>query len=205
MKAMRITTLFLALLILCPMLLQADDRGPSTPEERTRFNALVKRLVDSPLDPPKKEETAWAIKLGIEIPDFTVNLCAGDGMTTLSGYKRHDSLFILYTLAPLAVQFQYAESAKDQPAIDALTWNWILDAYETIISTKPKDTLKFLEDALTLRKAGKMSEFVGKVSCAQGKDWHEPPTWALNPSAPASAPTPASTPASAAASPPAQH
>jgi hypothetical protein len=193
-KPIKTGILFFALLGFLPAVLRADDRGPSTAEERARYNAMVKKLAEAPLDSLKPEEFAWALKLGADIPDYTVNMCLGDASSALADYKRHDALFKLFVLAPLAVQFQHADSVKDQPAVDALSWNWILDAYEKILSAKPKDTLKFLDDAAALRKTGKMSEFVAKVSCAQGKDWHEPPAWAVNPYS-ASPPPPVSLPA----------
>lgn len=181
MRIPRLITLLTAAFTLIPLCLYADKRGRSTQAERDRYNALVRRFVDAPLDPPGEKEYAWALKLAIEIPDFAVKMCGNEGVKALSGYTRHPELHKLYILAPLAVQFQHADNIMNQPAIDTLTWYWILDAYEKIAAARPDDRLQFLDDALALRKAGKLSGFVEKVSCAKGKDWHEPPDWALHP------------------------
>ncbi len=194
MRITRLIILLTAAFTLIPQCLHADKRGRSTQAERDRYNALVRRLVDAPLDPPGEKEVAWAFTLAVEIPDFTVKMCGNDGVKVLSGYKRHPELHTLYLLAPLAVQFQHADNIMNQPAIDTLTWNWILDAYEKIAAARPDDRLQFLDDALALRKAGKLSGFVEKVSCAKGRDWHEPPAWALHPPASALPATPPASP-----------
>src|SRR5262249_35079023 len=46
-------------------------RGPSTPEERTRFVAIAQKLEQSPLNAGLRPEREWALLWLIQVPDVT--------------------------------------------------------------------------------------------------------------------------------------
>ena len=56
---------------------QRPQRGPSTPEERTRAVKIAHDLENDPLAKDAKEQRDWVIQWIIEIPDITVDVCFG--------------------------------------------------------------------------------------------------------------------------------
>jgi hypothetical protein len=55
----------------------AQQRGPSTPEERARAVQTAKSLQSDPLAPNVQEDREWLVKWLIEVPDISVKMWAG--------------------------------------------------------------------------------------------------------------------------------
>jgi hypothetical protein len=53
----------------------AQQRGPSTPEERARAVQTAKSLQSDPLAPHVQEDREWLVKWLIEVPDISVKMC----------------------------------------------------------------------------------------------------------------------------------
>src|ERR1035437_598406 len=53
----------------------AQDRGPSTPEERARAVKIAHDLESDPLAKGADEQRDWVIRWIIAIPDITVDVC----------------------------------------------------------------------------------------------------------------------------------
>src|ERR1700733_12462167 len=54
---------------------RAQDRGPSTPEERARAVKIAHDLESEPLAKDAKDQRAWVIQWIADIPDITVDVC----------------------------------------------------------------------------------------------------------------------------------
>ena len=54
----------------------AGGRGPSTPEERSRFVAITHKLERDPLDRSLDGDRDWALRWLIEVPDVHTSLCS---------------------------------------------------------------------------------------------------------------------------------
>ena len=67
----------------------AQQRGPSTPEERARAVQTAKSLQSDPLAPNVQEDREWLVKWLIEVPDISVKMCTtffGDLGDSKNGY-----------------------------------------------------------------------------------------------------------------------
>ncbi|MGA3197057.1 MAG: hypothetical protein ABSD39_18835 [Terriglobales bacterium] len=53
----------------------AQQRGPSTPEERARAVQTAKSLQSDPLAPNVQQDREWLVKWLIEVPDISVKMC----------------------------------------------------------------------------------------------------------------------------------
>ena len=54
---------------------RAQQRGPSTPEERSKAVKIAHDLEDDPLANDAKTRREWVIQWIVDIPDITVNVC----------------------------------------------------------------------------------------------------------------------------------
>ena len=52
-----------------------EQRGPSTPEERSRFVSIAHKFEANPLDPALAKDREWAILWLIQVPDLHVKMC----------------------------------------------------------------------------------------------------------------------------------
>ena len=72
----RIPFTLCAVLLLCPLLapsrLTAEERGPSTAEERAKVIEITHKLESDPLNPQADEWRVWLAKWIDEVPDVVV-------------------------------------------------------------------------------------------------------------------------------------
>src|SRR5689334_15759132 len=93
-----------AVMVLC-LLAGAQDqqepkRGPSTPEERKRFLAIVVKSEKSPLDPALISDITWAEQWLEDIPDVNITICPAPlGHLTLENYAYKGRVAVQYMLA----------------------------------------------------------------------------------------------------------
>src|SRR6202044_1724377 len=66
---------FIAALQVAPTQVGAQQRGPSTPQERARAIQTAKSLQAEPLAADIQEDREWLVKWLIEVPDISVKLC----------------------------------------------------------------------------------------------------------------------------------
>src|SRR4051812_14374512 len=111
----------------------AQQRGPSTPEERARAVQTAKSLETDPLAPNIEKDREWLIKWLIEIPDISVKLCAnllGDLGESKNGYPGAITATTLASEAAFVIE--HPEKSKDEEAIYLAGVDGALHAYEAI-------------------------------------------------------------------------
>jgi hypothetical protein len=97
---------------------QSSQRGPSTPQERTRAVEVAHRLQANPLAPEVRSEREWLLVWLSQVPDISVSLCPalygdlGDSKGT------NPSAIIATELASeAAFVIEHPDQAKDHAAI----------------------------------------------------------------------------------------
>jgi hypothetical protein len=136
-------------------------RGPSTPEERTRFVAIAQKMERSPLDPGLRPEREWALLWLIQVPDVNVNLCAaplGDFMK--KKYKYSFEIVMQQTFSSGQFIIEHPDQAKDANAQFVAGVEGALRAYQSILRAKPDAKSKELDELIQRQTQGTLTEYV---------------------------------------------
>jgi len=136
-------------------------RGPSTPEERTRFVAIAQKLEQSPLDAGLRPEREWALLWLIQVPDVTVNVCTapfGDFMK--KKYKYSPEIVMQLTFSSGQFVIEHPDQAKDADAQLVAGVEGALRAYQSILKAKPEAKSKDLDELLQKQSQGTLVAYV---------------------------------------------
>lgn len=139
----------------------AQDRGPSTPEERATAVKLARLLETDPLGPEAKDARRWFTVWLITVPDITVSMCSdllGDMPHSAKKYSAEISTQTLYSGAAFIIE--HPDRANDQVGVYQAGLEGALKAYEAIQQQKPKYVWPFLDELQQKRDSGTLQAFV---------------------------------------------
>jgi len=149
----------------------AQQRGPSTPEERARFVQVAHKVEANPLDPALKEDARWALKWITDVPDIEVSLCPAPLGGLIGSHSKYEAaLFGDYALALGAFVIEHPDKAKDEAAVNLAGVTSALKAYQAILKQDPKATSAALEELLKKQAKGELGDFVQKATREQCKE-----------------------------------
>lgn len=138
-------------------------RGPSTPEERKRFVALVHKLESAPLDESLDSETAWAMQWLNDIPDITVTICwAPLGHFVLENYRYEARIRGQFVFGMGAYQIEH--TAKQQSEIYLAGVESALKTYRSILKSKPNAISQTLDKLQAMQDNGTLPKYVREAS-----------------------------------------
>jgi len=143
------------------MLAGAQQRGPSTPEERARGVQTAKSLQSDPLAPNVQQDREWLLKWLIEIPDISVKMCPtflGDLGDSKSGNP--GAIIATMLASEAAFVIEHPEKSKDVDAVYCAGVDGALHSYEAIHSQDASYRVPHLDDLIQKREQGKLSDFV---------------------------------------------
>lgn len=139
----------------------AQQRGPSTPEERARVVEVARALEQDPLDKENKKGREWALAWVIQVPDLTIKLCT-DLLGPVAGSKKNYSseLIAQLIISSAAFAIEHPDKATNDNAVSLAGVEGTLKAYEAILKEKPKARHEFLDELLQKRDKGELSHLV---------------------------------------------
>ena len=179
-RAIAIATLVLGLILAPPShAQQQQQRGPSTPEERTRAVKVAHELEVDPLAKDAKENREWVIQWIIDIPDITVNVCDeyfGSLPKPLRGHMRE--IVNQMVISSAAYMIEHPDKVKDEQAIATAGLLGSLKAYQSILKVEPESRWPYIDKILQMRDQGKLDDFVSDTrrKCAQDEEDPDPDT-----------------------------
>jgi len=153
--------LVIAALQVLPVQIAAQQRGPSTPEERARAVQTAKSLQADPLAPTLQGDREWLVKWLIEIPDISVKMCTtflDDLGDSKSGYP--GAIIATMLASEAAFVIEHPEKAKDVEAIYLAGVDGAIHAYEAIQKKEMSYRLAHLDDLIQKRDQGKLKDYV---------------------------------------------
>ncbi|HZH31704.1 MAG TPA: hypothetical protein VEY11_13155 [Pyrinomonadaceae bacterium] len=154
--------LFVLLLAsLCQSSLSAQERGPSTEQERRRAVELATSLENEPLGKNAKDYRRELFLFLVQVPDINVTLCTnvlGDPKKIKGDYSAEISGQQIFSQARFIIQ--NPELANDQHQVYLAGVEGTLRAYTALKQAKPKVKIEGFELLLTKQQAGHLSEFV---------------------------------------------
>jgi len=166
-NARRISFALYALILLCPLvapsLLPADERGPSTAEERAKVIDLTHKLETDPLNPQADEWRVWLAQWIDEVPDVVVPICPPllpQLLRNSRNYGHELAMQVVYSSAVFIVE--HPEQQVDQQAVFQAGVDGMLKSYEAILKVKPRARWYFLDSLIQMRDKGELKEYLRK-------------------------------------------
>jgi hypothetical protein len=139
----------------------AQQRGPSTPEERARAIQTARSLQSDPLDANVQQDREWLVKWLIEVPDISVKMCAtflGDLGDSKSAYP--GAIIATMLASEAAFVIEHPDKAKDVNAIYFAGVDGALHSYDAIRSKDAPYRVPHLDDLIQKRDQGKLADYV---------------------------------------------
>lgn len=161
LKPPAVHMVLLILLGLSAQTLRAQQRGPSTQEERARAVQAAHALQVDPLSPDVIPEREWLIKWLIEVPDISISLCPailGDLGDKNNGYP--GALIATEMASEAAFVIEHPDKAKDKASICLAGADGALNAYQAIRKKSPNYRVRQLDDMAQKRDQGKLADYV---------------------------------------------
>ena len=144
---------------------RAEARGPSTPEERARFVALVQSLESDPLaenaNATREQLRDWTI----EVPDIRFKVCPdllGDAVGNDYPYSREVNLQVVLSGAVLTIE--NPGEARDDVAVYTAGVEGALRAYEGLVKSTPDAHLAVLDDLIEKRDRGELFDHIARLA-----------------------------------------
>jgi hypothetical protein len=149
----------------------AQQRGPSTPEERKRAVEIATLLENDPLNKDQalsRELLFWLIS----VPDISVTMCTnvlGDYSKIKGDYAPTITAQLTFSEAKFIIE--HPDQASDDHQVYLAGVEGVLRTYQNIKKAKPKVKIEPLEQLLVKQQAGELAEFVkGAMSgCKKGQ------------------------------------
>lgn len=144
---------------------QESKRGPSTPEERKRYLAIVHKLEKAPLDSSLIPETKWALDWLNDVPDPTVNICfAPLGHFVAEEYRYDTKIRGIFVMGMGAYLIEHPQKAADNSSVYLAGLESALKAYRSILKTNPQAKSHTLDELVGKQDEGQLQEYVRDAS-----------------------------------------
>ncbi len=154
----------------------AQQRGPSTEEERARAVKVARQLEANPLAKDADDQRAWMVQWIIEIPDITIDVCS-DFFGELPNPPRNHSteIFTQMSLSSAAFMVEHPDKVKDAQAVALAGLLGSLKSYEAILKQEPGSHWPEVDKLLKVRDQGKLDDFVADTLIKCKKDNQDDP------------------------------
>ena len=156
----------LFLVIVCAMAISvtrsfAQNRGPSTSEERKRAVEITTLLENDPFNKDAKTLTSELVFFLVQVPDIHVHLCSD----VLGDYKKIKGEYSPIIVSQLTFSqgrfvIEHPEQADDRYLESLAGVEGVLRTYQNIKRAKPKVKIAGLEELLAKQQSGQLGEFV---------------------------------------------
>ncbi|HVP51214.1 MAG TPA: hypothetical protein VMT05_03840 [Terriglobales bacterium] len=165
----RARKLFAILLLVlgCPLLLptrmRAEERGPSTAEERAKVIDLTRKLENDPLNPQAEEWRVWLAKWIDEVPDVIIPICPPllpQLLRSNRNYAHELAMQVVYSSAAFIVE--HPKEQVDQQAVFQAGVDGMLKSYQSILKARPQARWYFLDSLIDMRDKGTLKQYLHK-------------------------------------------
>ena len=165
--------------LISPRVARAQERGPSTPEERARAVKVSHELEMGPLGKDAKDQRAWILDWIEKIPDITVNVCFdffGKFPDPPRGHSRE--IMEQMIISSAAFMVEHPDKVKDEQAVTLAGLLGSLKAYQAILKQDSAARWPFVDKLIQMREQGKLDDYVGETrrKCAHEDDEQDPNT-----------------------------
>jgi hypothetical protein len=139
----------------------AQERRPSTPEERNRAVEIATLLENEPFNKDAKALRSDLLFFIIQAPDIHIHLCSdvlGDSKKIKGDYE--SLLFAQLTFSQAKFVIEHPDQADDRNQEYLAGVEGVLKTYKSIKLAKPKAKVELLDGLLVKQQAGQLAEYV---------------------------------------------
>lgn len=157
--------MLLPVILGCLIQHDAQARGPSTSEERTKVVELSRALEREPLAKTATATRQWLREWITEVPDIQFMACddlLGHAFGDNYPYSREVNQQVLFSGAAFALEHQ--DKARDDVAVYNAGVEGALRMYESLLKSKSDARFAFLDDLVTRRNEGRLFGYVAKLA-----------------------------------------
>ena len=158
---------------------RAQQRGPSTPEERTRAVKIAHELEETPLAKGAQDNRLWVFQWIVDIPDITVNGCIEYFGKVPNPPRGHSKEIVQQMIiSSAAFMIEHPDKAKDEQAVATAGLLGSLKAYQSIVKEEPDARWSLLDKIVQMRDQGKLDDYISDMrrKCAQDDEQTDPDT-----------------------------
>lgn len=160
MKVRRALLLVVVWCVLATMTI-AQQRGPSTPEERAKAVRLAHQLENAPLGETAQEDRKWLLRWIDEVPDITVNICPTllqPLLETNRNFAHEIWLQVMFSSAAFLIE--HPDKTADDGAVYLAGVQGALKVYQNIQKVRPQAHWSFLDELIQKRDKGELERYV---------------------------------------------
>lgn len=157
----------------------AQQRGPSTAEERRRAVKVAHELEETPLARDAKDNRQWVFQWIVDIPDITVSGCFEYFGKVPNPPRGHSKEIVQQMIiSSAAFMIEHPDKANDEQAVATAGLLGSLKAYQSIVKEEPDARWSFLDKIVQMRDQGKLDDYVSDTrrKCAQDEQQSDPDT-----------------------------
>jgi len=141
-----------------------ETRGPSTPEERARFVALVRSLERDPLaentNSIRQQLRDWAM----EVPDIRFKVCPGLLGDAVGNYRYSGEVTLQVMLSGAALTIEDPGRARDDARVYTAGVEGALRTYEVLMTSTSDAHSAVLDDLVEMRERGDLFDHIAKLA-----------------------------------------
>jgi hypothetical membrane protein len=161
--------LAMAVVFLVSVVVHAQTRGPSTPEERAKVVEVTRFLERNPLAEKAPSTRQWLRQWMIEVPDIRFLTCTdllGHGLGDYP-YSREVNLQTMFSGAAFTIEHQ--DKAREDIAVYNAGVEGALRVYAALLNSKPDAKSAFLDGLIAKRDHGGLFDHVGALATSRCK------------------------------------
>ncbi len=141
-----------------------ETRGPSTPEERARFVALVRSLESDPVaentNSIRQQLRDWAI----QVPDIRFNVCPSLLGDALGNYRYSREVTLQVMLSGAVLTIEDPGQARDDARVYTAGVEGALRAYGALVNSTSDARSAVLDDLVEKRERGELLDHIAKLA-----------------------------------------
>lgn len=162
----RTAFMVLVALFMITEVLAAQERGPSTREERERVLQMTRSSELDLLNGSSDLDRFWFIQFIASVPDITIRIGSVAMWCTESFLQtEREQAFILYhfMLSAVSAIINNPEISNDPEAVDTAGVEGVIRAYKNLLQADPGRRSSVFDEAVTSQEKGNLREFVKKL------------------------------------------
>lgn len=160
--------LALSLVLVFGLVPASAAHAQSSPDDRTRFVSITRKLEETPLQADGRADRAWALSWLTEAPDVSVTVCPNSLGGLDEDYRYAGEITLQYVFAMAVLVIERPELADDQNAQQVAGVAGALRAYRAILGGEPGAKSPILDSLLAIEARGGLADFIqsGSASCS---------------------------------------
>jgi len=132
--------------------------------DRDKLVKASRALESDPIGKDAKKNREWATQWVIQVPDISVEICAGYlGPLLGSKYTYETELNSQEPISMTAFIIEHEDKANDRVAVHQAGVEGVLKAYESILKSKPDAKMEYLDGLIAKRGKGELKAYVEEV------------------------------------------